>query len=126
MYCSFHGIQSHLLLSSQFHFSGAQTWVKAGYWYANGEFPTQDINTATAGKSISGEKVNASVLSSSSTRKSFIDSSMKTASRYAFQVLGVLAVMLLICRVFKFSNIKAATNNFSTASRIYKQYISFV
>ncbi|KAK8550483.1 hypothetical protein V6N12_039191 [Hibiscus sabdariffa] len=35
--------------------SGAQIWVKAGYWYAN------DINTAT-GKSISGEKVNGSVL----------------------------------------------------------------
>ncbi|KAK8482595.1 hypothetical protein V6N11_066257 [Hibiscus sabdariffa] len=131
-----------LSLSSQFHFSGAQTWVRAGYWYANGEFPIQDINSAlfthlscafaevnssnyqlfipsaseqyfstfativkrrnpavkallsvwngisATGKSISGEKVNDSVLSSmvssSSTRKSFIDSSIKTARRYGF------------------------------------------
>ncbi|KAE8722728.1 Glycosyl hydrolase family protein with chitinase insertion domain [Hibiscus syriacus] len=33
-------------LSSQSHFSGAQTWIKAGYWYANGEFPIQYINSA--------------------------------------------------------------------------------
>ncbi|GMI81449.1 hypothetical protein HRI_001814200 [Hibiscus trionum] len=133
---------SFFSLSSQFHFSGAQTWVKAGYWYANGEFPIQDINSAlfthlscafaevnasnyqlfipsvsyqyfstfatlvkrrnpgvkpllsvwngisATGKSISGERVNDSVLSSmvssSSTRKSFIDSSIKTARRYGF------------------------------------------
>ncbi|KAK6236903.1 hypothetical protein SCA6_012240 [Theobroma cacao] len=130
-------------LSSQLlHFSEAETWVKAGYWYAYGEFPVQDIDSALfthllcafaevnpstyqlfipsaseqdfstftsivkrknpsvktllsvwngiseTGKSITGEKVNDSVLSSmiseSSKRKSFIDSSMKTARRYGF------------------------------------------
>ncbi|XP_039031833.1 class V chitinase-like isoform X2 [Hibiscus syriacus] len=137
-------------LSSQSHFSGAQTWIKGGYWYANGEFPIQDINSAlfthlscafaevnasnyqlsipsaseqyfstfattvkrrnpsvkpllsvwngisATGKSISGEKVNDSVLSSmvstSSTRKSFIDSSMKAARRYAFQGIDLFWV----------------------------------
>ena len=131
-----------LFLSSQLHFSEAETWVKAGYWYANGEFPIQYINSAlfthlscafaevntstyelfipsvseqyfsnftsivkrknpsvktlmsvwngisATGKSITGEKVNDSVLSSmiseSSKRKSFIDSSIKTARRYGF------------------------------------------
>ncbi|XP_021277453.1 cysteine-rich receptor-like protein kinase 27 [Herrania umbratica] len=132
-----------IFLSSQlWHFSEEQTWVKAGYWYANGEFPIQDIDSAlfnhlscafaevnpstyqlfipsaseqyfsnftsivkrknpsvkallsvwngisATGKSITGEKVNDSVLSSmiseSSKRKSFVDSSIKTARRYGF------------------------------------------
>ncbi|XP_039061974.1 class V chitinase-like [Hibiscus syriacus] len=135
-------------LSSQSHFSGAQTWIKAGYWYANGEFPIQYINSAlfthlsfafaevnasnyqlsipssseqylstfativkrrnpsvktllsvwngisATGKSISGEKVNDSILSSmvssSSTRKSFIDSSMK--ADYAFHGIDLLGL----------------------------------
>ncbi|XVF48463.1 hypothetical protein PTKIN_Ptkin03bG0192100 [Pterospermum kingtungense] len=128
----------------------AQTWVKAGYWYANGEFPIQDIDSAlfthlscafaevnpstyqlsipsdsdqyfstftsivkrrnpsvktlmsiwngisATGKSIRGEKVNDSVLSSvvskSSNSKSFIDSSIKTARRYGFHGIDLFWV----------------------------------
>ncbi|KAK8295280.1 hypothetical protein V6Z12_D05G054200 [Gossypium hirsutum] len=139
-----------LFPSSQFHLCGAQTLVKAGYWYASGEFPIQDINSAlfthlsyafadvnasnyqllipsasqqylstfptivkrrnpsvkpllsiwngisATGKSIAGENVNDSVLSSmvsaSSKRKSFIDSSIKTARRYGFQGIDLFWV----------------------------------
>ncbi|MBA0594246.1 putative cysteine-rich receptor-like protein kinase 20 [Gossypium raimondii] len=139
-----------LFPSSQFHLCGAQTLVKAGYWYASGEFPIQDINSAlfthlsyafadvnasnyqllipsasqqylstfptivkrrnpsvkpllsiwngisATGKSIAGENVTDSVLSSmvsaSSKRKSFIDSSIKTARRYGFQGMDLFWV----------------------------------
>uniref|UniRef100_A0A2P2MFJ6 L-type lectin-domain containing receptor kinase IX.2-like isoform X4 n=1 Tax=Rhizophora mucronata TaxID=61149 RepID=A0A2P2MFJ6_RHIMU len=33
-------------LSFQFHGSTAQNWVKAGYWYAPGDYPIPDINSA--------------------------------------------------------------------------------
>lgn len=140
-----------LFLSSQLHFSETQTWVKAGYWYANGEFPIQDINSAlfthlscafaevntstyelfipsdseqyfstfttivkgknpsvktlmsvwngqsATAKSIAGEKVNDSVLSSmvseSSKRKSFINSSIKSARRYGFHGIDLFWVL---------------------------------
>ncbi|EOY29616.1 Cysteine-rich RLK 34 [Theobroma cacao] len=177
-------------LSSQLlHFSEAETWVKAGYWYAYGEFPVQDIDSALfthllcafaevnpstyqlfipsaseqdfstftsivkrknpsvktllsvwngiseTGKSITGEKVNDSVLSSmiseSSKRKSFIDSSMKTARRYEEMALrGIPSPRITTTaaenfprggpylQVFRFANIKAATNNFSSANKL--------
>ncbi|KAB5514544.1 hypothetical protein DKX38_028450 [Salix brachista] len=130
-------------LSSQNHFSAAQKWVKAGYWYSGSDFPISDINSALfthlicafanvnsstyelsipsnfeqnfsiftgivkrknpsivtllsiwdgqaeTYKSILGEAVNSSVLSSmlaqSSYRKSFIESSVKTARTFGFQ-----------------------------------------
>ncbi|XP_022754528.1 putative cysteine-rich receptor-like protein kinase 20 [Durio zibethinus] len=139
-----------ILFLSQLQFTEAQTWVKAGYWYANGEFPIQDINSAlfthlscafaevntstyqlfvppvseqyfstfasivkrknpsvktllsvwngisATGKSITGEKVNDSILSSmiseSSRRKSFIDSSIKTARLYGFDGIDLFWV----------------------------------
>uniref|UniRef100_A0A6N2M8L8 GH18 domain-containing protein n=1 Tax=Salix viminalis TaxID=40686 RepID=A0A6N2M8L8_SALVM len=28
------------------HFSAAQKWVKAGYWYSGSDFPISDINSA--------------------------------------------------------------------------------
>ncbi|KAK4604682.1 hypothetical protein RGQ29_012947 [Quercus rubra] len=131
------------ILSYQLHCCNAQPWTKAGYWYASGESPIPDINSAlfthlicgfanvssttyqlsippeqeqyfssftdivksknpsvitllsiwngqaTTAKAILGEKVNTSVLSSmlnqSSYRKSFIESSIKTARQYGFQ-----------------------------------------
>ncbi|XVE97510.1 hypothetical protein REPUB_Repub03eG0025500 [Reevesia pubescens] len=139
-----------IFFSSQFHFSEAQTWVKAGYWQANGEFPIQDVNSvlfthlscafaevnsstyqlfipsaseqyfstftsivkrknpsvktlmsvwngvSATEKSIAGEKVDDSVLSSmiseSSKRKSFIDSSIQTARRYGFHGIDLFWV----------------------------------
>lgn len=131
------------LISSQFHSSYAQTWIRAGYWYASGESPIPDINSAlfthlicgfanvssssyqliiptadqqyyssftgivkrknpsiitllsiwngqaSTAQGILGDKVNSSVLSSmlsqSSSRKSFIESSIRTARLYGFQ-----------------------------------------
>ncbi|KAG7945457.1 hypothetical protein I3843_15G152800 [Carya illinoinensis] len=123
--------------------SNAQTWIKAGYWYAGSENPIPDINSALfthlicafadvnssnyqlsipsanqqyfsnftnivkrknpsivtilsiwngqapTAQSILGDKVNTSVLSSmlnqSSHRKSFIESSIRTARQHGFQ-----------------------------------------
>jgi GH18 family chitinase len=137
-----------ILLSFMFLFqhlqsSNAQSWIKAGYWYAGSDSPIPDLNSAlfthlicafadinsstyrlsipsvdeqyfssftnivkrknpsvvtllstwngqaATAQSILGEKVNASVLSlmlsRSSYRKSFIESSVKTARKYGFQ-----------------------------------------
>ncbi|CAL9028183.1 unnamed protein product [Prunus brigantina] len=137
------------LISSQFYScSSAQTWIRAGYWYAGSESPIPDINSAlfthlicasadlnsstyqlsiplsqepsfsiftgvvksknpsvitllsiwngqaATAQSILGQKVNYSVLSSmvneSSNRKSFIESSIKTARLYGFQGIDLL------------------------------------
>ncbi|KAK9947387.1 hypothetical protein M0R45_003015 [Rubus argutus] len=130
------------LIPSQLHSSYAQTWIRAGYWYASGESPIPDINSAlfthlicgfanvssssyqliiptadqqyyssftgivkrknpsiitllsiwngqaSTAQGILGDKVNSSVLSSmlsqSSSRKSFIESSIRTARLYGF------------------------------------------
>uniref|UniRef100_A0A2P2MFD1 GH18 domain-containing protein n=1 Tax=Rhizophora mucronata TaxID=61149 RepID=A0A2P2MFD1_RHIMU len=130
-------------LSFQFHGSTAQNWVKAGYWYAPGDYPIPDINSALfthllcafanvssatyelsipstlqrkfsiftdivkrknpsvttllsiwngqaqTAQSILGKPANSSVLSSMLTkpsyRKSFIESSIRTARLYGFQ-----------------------------------------
>ncbi|KAL6274964.1 hypothetical protein ACE6H2_025656 [Prunus campanulata] len=132
------------LISSQFYScSSAQTWIRAGYWYAGSESPIPDINSAlfthlfcafadlnsstyqlsiplsqepsfsiftgvvkhknpsvitllsiwngqaATAQSILGQEVNYSVLSSMvnkpSNRKSFIESSIKTARLCGFQ-----------------------------------------
>ncbi|KAF5445759.1 hypothetical protein F2P56_034785 [Juglans regia] len=132
-----------IYLSLHLRCSDAQTWIKAGYWYAGSESPIPDINSAlfthlicafanvdsstyqlsipsadeqyfanftdivkrrnpsvvtllsiwngqvATAQSILGDKVNTSVLSSmlsqSSHRISFIQSSIKTARQYGFQ-----------------------------------------
>ncbi|PON38032.1 Mitogen-activated protein kinase kinase kinase [Parasponia andersonii] len=134
---------SFFFLSLHFHNSSAQTWIRAGYWYAGSESPIPDINSALfthllcafanvnsstyrlsipsadeqyfsgfpdfvkrrnpaiktllsvwngqaeTYKAIVGDKGNYSVLSSMvdkpSNRKSFIDSSIKTARLYGFE-----------------------------------------
>ncbi|PRQ46184.1 putative protein kinase RLK-Pelle-DLSV family [Rosa chinensis] len=137
-----HLILLFIFISPQFHSSYAQTWIRAGYWYASGESPIPDINSAlfthlicgfanvssssyqliipsadqqyyssfteivkrknpsiitllsiwngqaSTAQGILGEKVNSSVLSSmlnqSSSRSSFIESSIQIARRYGF------------------------------------------
>lgn len=132
-----------LFLSVNLYYCSAETWVRAGYWYAGSESPIPDINSAlfthllcafanvnsttyqlsipsaddqyfssftslvkrknpsiitllsiwngqaATAQSILGEKLNSSVLSSmleqSSHRKSFIESSIRTARKYGFQ-----------------------------------------
>ncbi|KAH7546220.1 hypothetical protein FEM48_Zijuj01G0177400 [Ziziphus jujuba var. spinosa] len=130
-------------LAMDVHKECAETWVRAGYWYASSESPIPDINSAlfthllcgfanvnsstyqlsipsaddqyfssftsivkrknpsiitllsmwngqaATAQSVLGEKSNTSVLSSmleqSSNRRSFIESSIRTARKYGFQ-----------------------------------------